>query len=370
VLVHNLSIRILLPMVFFLALSACRRGEGEGEPSAPAPSAAPVLPNLEPPALLDELTISTAPDEPLLIRYSPQQDFTYDVQLAQKNTQVRNDKRISLGTSQTMKLIGELAARQDSTWKVNLRISDLRMEDAELPEGVRLKESVVSHDAPAPSGQIENRKSKTENRALDQVKSAVESARFSLKTNGLGEVIEFGMTGGDSPQWQGMKDVLELLVRDSVASLPEDKVKPGQSWPLKRESVLRKAKTENRIVYDLSSQLLGFASLPDLCTKCAVIRTTGTFTIEGKVIATGMTGSTQGRGSTDAVAVIDVDRGLLVRSEMGTVSIEEFRLSSGKSEIAFSEEMVSRFAQRLEKKEQAQPAGGTDTQPKEGASNE
>lgn len=282
------------------------------------------LPELDPPALLGDLRVSQTPGDKVVLRYSPGKPFSYDVTLSQSSTQKRGGQEVSLGSTQMMVIEWEPLEQGKDEWKVNLKLSNIRIEAGEGGSKPGLQQS-----------------------RLEQLAKAMELARFSFKTNAQGEVLDFEMPGGESGVWSEMRDVVEMLVKDSLTVLPVHKVAPGDSWDTTREGTLRRSKTESKVRSMLKSTFLGFTTLPGLCIRCAVIRTLGDSMITGRVTVPGMGGKTLGRGKTDSVAVLDMERGRLVSSQSAAVTIETFKLESRSSCLSFIEETTSSFSQSL-----------------------
>jgi len=141
--------------------------------------------------------------------------------------------------------------------------------------------------------------------------------------------------------------VLEQLVRDAVIELPDHPVKPGEAWKVERETKVDRRKTVNRIKFTIESRFVGLTSLKGHCIWCAVVQTDSSFVIDGDVTVPGMTGNTVGRGLGKGVAVIDLDRGIIVRSAMSSASGQAFEIRSKGRAQKFDEVMESTYSQEL-----------------------
>jgi len=342
------SSKLLLVVVSMALVAALSVGCSKDEESAVSGSdqsskkAAAALPELRSPGLLDKLVLDKERKAPAALRYKPRESAEYSVVLNQKSTQNRGGKSLNVGTRQTFVLTRELKEETDKGWVSVLRIRDMKV----TPDG--------------------KSKDKEIGQAMQSVVDALQSVQFMVTTNSRGEVLDFSVSGGDASRWKGMKDALEQLVKDSVPPLCENEVVPGDSWDTHREAHIKKLKTANRIVYDLTSTFLGYAAMPERCDRCAVVRTTGGFTIAGEITAPGMKGGTSGHGKTDALFVLDVDEGVVVSSSMATVSVQEFELKQQleirkggkhkerKGSIRFSEVMETEFVQELIRPEPVQ----------------
>lgn len=334
---RKFPIGLLMVILALLVATGCSKDdEAAPEEKTAAAVPTPPLPELDPLELLDRLAIGKGDGQAVELRYQPAESSSYDVKLYQKSSQLRAGKDLSIGTRQTFVLVRKLLEQSEDSWQVELSLNNLK----------------VQPDAQA--------KDKELSAAMTAAAEALEKVRFQITTNGLGAVQEFAVSGGESSRWKGMTDALEHLVRDSAVTLPKQAVKPGDSWDASRQVLLRKQKTANKIDYKLTSTFLGYAEYEGRCKHCAVVRTTGTFTIEGKITAPGMKGETAGHGKADALAVIDVERGLLAASALAAASVQDFNLKpdyevrkAGDKQardvhMQFAEVMESSFQQELQ----------------------
>jgi len=339
------NLLLLLMSTALLILPQCGEKEeasATGEKAAagaqlPGPLTVEV-PELTPPGLLSKLTVD-AQGSAVLLAYKPTPEAVYQVSLHQVSAQKRADRRMEAGTEQTFNFNRKLVSQTDESWTVEMWLSNLQ----------------VSSDRKS--------KNKEMTAALTAVRDALELARFQVTTNGLGEVLKFEVTGGDASRWVGMKDVLEQMVKDSIVQLPGKEVAPGATWPTSRESVIKKRKTANRIVYDLNSTFMGYVEVEGVCTRCAVVRTNGEFTISGEVVVPGMKGKTSGSGKTDSVVVLNPETGVLVKSAVKTSSAQHFQVAGDDGgSMDFVEEMSTDFTQELApgRKPGGKEAGGND----------
>jgi hypothetical protein len=166
-----------------------------------------------------------------------------------------------------------------------------------------------------------------------------------VKLSPRGEIVDLSVEGGNANRWQGMQQVLEQLVKDSVIELPEQAVAPGDRWPMQRESLLKTKKTANKIVYDLNSKFLGYAQGIDNCPRCAVVHTEGTYTVTGTVTTPGMEGTSAGIGRAASVVVLNLDAGRLVLSETSSALSQTFALKGKNGNLEFAEEQRNRLVQ-------------------------
>jgi len=323
----------LLSAVVFLS-PACRQEAGGGDAaSAPAevppaadhaPPTEPTLPAVKPPALLAELKIDAGDAAPVKLAYVPVEKAEYAVKLRQVSTQHPAGKTISMGMEQSFLLEKALIEGGDRTaWALNLRIRDLAIK----PDG--------------------KSKDKEMDAAMASLRDAIEKARFRLHTTSTGKVEQFALEGEGAERWAGMKDVLEQLIRDAVIELPDHPVKPGESWQADRETKVDRRKTVNRIRFTIKSTFAGMTRLAGHCERCAVVQTDSRFVIDGDVTAPGMTGKTAGKGQGTGVAVIDLERGIIVKSAMATASGQAFEIRSKGRSQKFDEVMESAYSQEL-----------------------
>jgi hypothetical protein len=288
------------------------------------PLAEPALPALKAPALLSELKVETGGTEPVTLVYQPVEKANYAVTLKQVSTQHPAGKTITMGMEQSFILERTLVEGGDRTgWAVQLRMKNLE-----------IKASGKSKD-------------KEMDAAMSSLRDAIEKARFRLHTTPSGKVEQFVLEGEGAERWAGMKDVLEQLVRDAVIELPDHPVKPGDTWQANRETKVDRRKTVNRLRFTIQSRLVGMTKLEGHCTRCAVVQTDSSFVIDGDVTAPGMTGRTVGKGLGSGVAVIDVDRGVIVMSAMASSSGQAFVIQSKGRSQKFDEVMESSYSQEL-----------------------
>ncbi len=297
---------------------------GEEPAGQSGPLAEPTLPAVKPPALLSELKIEAGVGEPVSLLYAPVERADYAVRLQQVSTQHPGGKTVAMGMEQSFILERTLVEGGDrQAWAVNLRIRDLEIK---------------------PSGKS---KDKEMDSAMASLRDAIEKAHFRLHTTATGKVDQFVLEGEGADRWSGMKDVLEQLVRDAVIELPDHPVKPGDTWQANRETKVDRRKTVNRIRFTIQSKLVGLTKLDGHCARCAVVETDSRFVIDGDVTAPGMSGKTVGKGQGSGVAVIDIERGVIVKSAMAAVSSQAFEVRSKGRSQKFDEVMESTYSQEL-----------------------
>lgn len=318
--------RVLSPLVLVIllcSLMACKQEEQAPPAPAAEPSAGPsdVAPPLDPPGLLSNLTIAPMDGKPVTLRYLPQADGRHQVKLSQHSTQERAGRKMDIGTEQTFVLKRELQEKGEENWTTRLSIADLIIE----PTRESQDEAMAG--------------------VMEALRSALTSVRMAVTLSPRGEVVDLAVEGGDSNRWQGMQQVLEQLVKDSVVEMPEQAVAPGDRWPTRRESLLKTKKTANKIVYESNSRFLGYAQGTPGCTRCAVVHTEGTLTLTGTVTTPGMEGTSTGTGRAASVVVLDLDAGRLVRSETASAMRQTFALKGKSGELGFAEEQRNRLVQ-------------------------
>jgi hypothetical protein len=301
--------------------SATEQESAEQTPPAAEQESQEALPTLAAPEILAELTIAPMDGKATLLRYSPQPVGRHKVELSQESTQARTGRKMDIGTQQTFILNRKLQEEGADGWTTLLTISDLEV-----------KPTKESKDE-AMAG------------AIKALKSALLAVQMVVKLNPQGKVIDLSVRGGSANRWQGMEQVLEQLVKDSVIELPEQAVAPGDRWPMQRESLLKTKKTASKIVYELSSKFLGYAQGIENCPRCAVVHTEGTFTVSGTVTTPGMNGSSTGAGRAASVVVLNLDAGRLVHSETSSASHQTFALKGKNGALKFSEEQRNRLVQ-------------------------
>ena len=316
---------ILLAVVVSVLSGGCRKDETVSESGSVQSAKEFVLPDLAPPALLQEVGEITRTGESVLLRYKPDRAARYQVELHQSSVQLRSGRRLEMGTRQTFTLTGELEDTEVGRWLMQYHISDLKV----VPDKASRDKEMAE--------------------AMRAIREAILRVRFKVRQDGVGAIHDFSVEGGDMSRWAGLEDVLEQLIKDSVVELPDKAVSPGESWLRKRATDVKKRKTVNRIEAELTTTFEGLATLPEVCRRCAVLRIRGEFTITGTVIAPGLDGQTSGRGRSDAVAVLDLEAGRLVRNETGTVNVQKYALSGSlegkQGKMSFQEEMSTRFIQ-------------------------
>jgi hypothetical protein len=301
------------------SLTACK--EAEQVPPAAEPEAADSLPSLAAPEILAELTIAPMDGKATLLRYAPQIVGRHKVKLSQESRQERAGRKMDIGTQQTFILNRKLQEEGADGWTTRLTISDLEVEPT--------KES----------------KDEAMAGAIEALKSALLTVQMVVKLSPRGEIVDLSVEGGNANRWQGMQQVLEQLVKDSVIELPEQAVAPGDRWPMQRESLLKTKKTANKIVYDLNSKFLGYAQGIDNCPRCAVVHTEGTYTVTGTVTTPGMEGTSAGIGRAASVVVLNLDAGRLVLSETSSALSQTFALKGKNGNLEFAEEQRNRLVQ-------------------------
>jgi hypothetical protein len=316
---------ILLAVVASVWSGGCSKDEALPKSDNAKADEQYVLPDLAPPALLQEVGEITRAGESVLLRYKPDRAARYQVKLHQSSAQLRSGRRLEMGTEQTFTLAGELEDTEVGRWLMQYRISDLKVTPDKASRDKEMAEAVRA------------------------IRDAILKVRFKVRLDGVGVIHEFSAEGGDLSRWAGLEDVLEQLIKDSVVELPDKAVSPGESWLKKRSTDVKKRKTINKIEAELTTTFEGMAVLPGACRRCAVLRTRGEFTITGEVVAPGLEGQTSGRGRSDAVAVLDLDAGRLVRNETGAVNVQKYALAGSlegkKGTMSFEEEMSTRFVQ-------------------------
>jgi len=278
-------------------------------------------PTLADPEILSSLTIAPMDGKAVKLRYLPQDVARFKVKLNQESTQERAGRKMNIGTQQTFVLNRKLVDQEDDGWTTRLTISDLKVE----PTNESKDEAMAG--------------------AVKALTQALLTVQMVVKLSPQGEVLDLSVEGGSSNRWQGMKQVLEQLVKDSVVELPERAVAPGDRWPMQRESLLKTKKTANKIVYDLNSKFLGYAQGIKDCARCAVVHTEGTYAVDGTVTTPGMEGTSIGAGSTASVVVLNLDSGRLMLSETSSALHQTFALKGKNGDLEFAEDQRNRLIQ-------------------------
>ncbi len=312
---------LLFIVVLICGLTACKEKENGKAESAPAGKSAEALPQLAASELLAGLTIAPMDGKATKLRYKPQDVGRHRVKLTQESTQERAGRKMDIGTNQTFILNRKLQEEGEDGWTTHLSISELVVKPS--------KES----------------KDEAMDGAMEALKNALQTVQMVVKQSPLGGVLEVQVEGGDTNRWQGMKQVMEQLVKDSIVELPEQAVAPGDRWPMNRESLLKTKKTANKIVYELNSKFLGYAQGLAGCIRCAVVHTEGTYTVTGTVTTPGMEGVSSGTGRTESVVVLDLDAGRLVLSETASAMRQTFVLKGKDGDLEFAEEQRNRLVQ-------------------------
>ncbi len=312
-------LRCFILATLLWSLTACK--EAEQTPPVSEPESSAQAPTLAAPEILAGLTIAPMDGKPTLLRYAPQSTGRHQVKLSQESSQERAGRKLDIGTQQTFVLNRKMVEEGTDGWTTRLSISDLKVEPT--------KES----------------KDEAMAGAVEALKSALLTVRMVVKLNPRGEIVDLSVDGGSSNRWQGMKQVLEQLVKDSVVELPEHAVAPGDRWPMNRESLLKTKKTANKIVYELNSKFLGYAQGIEDCARCAVVHTEGTYTVTGTVTTPGMEGASAGLGRAASVVVLDLDAGRLVLSEASSALHQNFALKGKNGELEFAENQRNRLTQ-------------------------
>lgn len=312
---------LLALMSLLCGLTACGEKEPEKGGEASVAKRAEQLPQLSPPELLTGLTIAPMDGKAVMLRYKPQAIGRHRVRLTQESSQERAGRKMDIGTQQTFVLNRELQEEGKDGWTTRLTITDLVVEPS--------KES----------------KDEAMAGAMEALKNALQTVEMAVKQSPQGAVLDLQVMGGGTNRWQGMKQVMEQLVKDSIVELPEQGVAPGDDWPMSRESLLKTRKTANKIVYELNSKFLGYAQGLEGCTRCAVVHTEGTYTVTGTVTTPGMEGTSSGRGRAASVVVLDLDAGRLVLSETASALRQTFVLKGKDGDLEFSEEQRNRLVQ-------------------------
>jgi hypothetical protein len=287
---------------------------GSGADVAGATASSLEAPTLESPSLLADLTIAPMDGKAIQLRYLPQPSGRHRVELEQHSAQTRGARALDIGTRQEFTLVRKLVNEGTDRWTTALRFDDMTVE----PLG-RSKDTAMEG-------------------AVESIKKALMGVRMEVTLDGRGTVHDVVVKGGDINRLQGMGQVLDQLVKDSIVELPEAPVAPGDRWPTVRESLLKTMKSANKITYALNSKFLGYAQGIDQCLRCAVVHTEGTFTIDGTITAPGMEGTSSGRGRLHAVVVLDVDAGRLMRSLTASVARQQFDLKGKNGGLVMSEE--------------------------------
>jgi hypothetical protein len=307
------------------------------EPAAGEPLVAPVI---SAPTLLGQLTIDSSSSRPVTLAYKPVDSLVYAVTLHQSTSQSRGGKEMTVGNIQTFELERKLRSQAEEGWVSELSLANVKVR----PD--------------------DKSKDKETRKAFLAFEDTLKAARFNIKSDPLGRVLDFSVATAGSGPWQELKDVFEQLTRDCVVTLPEKPVKAGESWKSDRESVVRRVRTANRIAYDLTTTFLGVASLEGRCARCAVLRTAGTIDIVGDIVGSDLKGKTHGKGAVDSVAVLDLERGVLVRSELASATQQLFTLTGTKGgDVTFSEKIATELSQDLLPPKPAGEPAKTEKQP-------
>lgn len=311
----------------FLSVIGCRDKE-DAVPDKPAPGEAGSTVELEAlpaPPLLEKLTVVTSPATRTQLSFRPAEKRTYQVSLRQLSSQEREGKSFGLDSVQEFKLVKEIKDNGDDGWTEEVSIKDAEVRPARQTRG---GDQVFKGPEEA-------------------IARMLQGLRYRVKSDARGQVLEFTLLGPQAGRLQGMKDVLEQLTRESAVTLPAEPVAPGESWDGEEESFVEKRKTKNRVLSRHRTTFIGWAEGVSGCKRCAVLRTVIDYDISGKIVAPGMEGTTEGKGKSDSVALLDVETGTLVQSSIAAASRQRFILTGKRADMAFTERMEATIEQKL-----------------------
>ena len=301
----------LLLFTQFLALS-CKKEEG-GEEEKETGAAADEVRDPPEPGLLKKLAVDSKDGAAVELRYRPSAVALYRVEMKQRNAQTQAGKTMEVS----------------SRYGFEMQRTLVQEEKAEWVEEVTFGKMEVELDWGGASGKNDE--------VARTMRNVLQSARFKARVNRRGELLGFESTGVEAGRWKGMSEVLKQFLTESAVPLPEKKVAPGESWSGERDIELTQQKTESKVLARYTSTFLGWTDQEVSCDRCAVIRTAATFTLSGKSNVPGVDGIEEGSGKSDSVAVMDVERGLLVRASMTSRSSQRFTLQGRRGKMAFRE---------------------------------
>ena len=304
---------IVALLLFTLSLALSCKKEEEGEEKKEAVAAADEVQGPPEPALLKKLAVDKKDGAPVELRYRPGAVALYRVEMTEKNAQTQAGKTMEVSSRYTFEMQRTLVQEEKEEWVEEVTFGKM---EVELDWG----------KAPGKDDGVA--------RAM---RNALQSARFKARVNRLGELLDFESTGVEASRWKGMSEVLKQFLTESTVTLPEKKVAPGESWSGERDIELTQQKTESEVLARYTSTFLGWTDLEGSCDRCAVIRTAAPFTLSGKSTVPGVEGTEEGAGKSDSVAVVDVDRGLLVRASMTSRSSQRFTLQGRRGKMEFRE---------------------------------
>ncbi len=265
------------------------------------------------PGLLAKLTVDEGDGKPVELSYRPHQLAIYRVDMTEKNTQTQSGKTMSVSSRFMFEMKRKLLEEEKQSWVEEVTFGKMEVE-VDRGKASEMNEGVA--------------------RAM---RNALQSSRFKARVNGRGEMLDFESTGVEAGRWKGMSEVLKQFMTESSVALPDKLVAPGDSWSGQRDVDLTQQKTESKVVTNYTSTFLGWSEVEGSCKRCAVIRTEATFALSGKSNVPGVDGTEEGAGKSVSIAVLDPDRGLLVRSSMTSNSSQRFTIKGKRGRMDFRE---------------------------------
>lgn len=269
-----------------------------------------------------EWTVEAGSAEARLLRFKPAQQRTYAMELTQKASRLGHEPPLATEVTQSMTMARTLVEPGTETWTEEVRFSNMKL----VP-------NKADKDRIAPE-------------ALGRTIDMMSRLKVRLTSNPLGEVLSIDVRGA-AGSTDMLASMLEQMMKDASFPLPEQAVKPGDRWTVKRTASIKRTKTENEVVYDLQGEYLGQVTMDGLCSPCDVLRLSGPFQLTGELDAKKMSGKTRGAGQTRLVVLLDNATGSLVQSTVQTVMEQQFDVKKDGQGLTLVERQEMSLTQTL-----------------------
>jgi hypothetical protein len=259
------------------------------------------LPDLKPPRILETLDVETSPGDPVLLAYKPVGKVAWSVSLVQRSQQARGESKATSGSRQKFTMESTLAESGQTLWVQEMRMRNVTVEP------------------------LEGKPDKVAGESTNAVRSALEMVKFKVKSDATGRVLDVSLEGTPAAPFKGMKKVVEKLVRESAVSLPDRPVAPGESWETESMAEADTDRTASVVESKYNSVFLGWTECGTSPGRCAVIRTTGQFTIGGTLTGKAA-GESSGTGRTDSVVVLNLEQGRVEKCGVTGTAVQRFAI--------------------------------------------